>query len=171
MLLLDRFPPSSGWSAEILATDLSTKALAKARAAEWPIQRADEIPLPYRKTFMLKGTGANEGRMKAGQAIRSMIGFRRLNLNDEINSVGGSWDLIFCRNVLIYFDAASRRRVLDGLLGRLAPDGFLFLGHAESLTGVTTRMRAVATNVYTWTPEASSGGGCGLPSPALGRTA
>ncbi len=146
MTLLDHFP---GWPIEILATDLSTRVLAKARAAVWPIEKAEEIPTVYRKRFMLKGTRQQDGKMKAGPEIRSVVHFARLNLNDETYPQLGLFDLIFCRNVLIYFNAESRERVIRRLLSHLTPGGTLFLGHAESLSGLTTLVRSVGPNIYT----------------------
>lgn len=148
MTLLARFPPGSGWEIDILATDLSTRALERAKAGLWPAERAAEIPRAYLKAFMLRGTGAREGVMKAGPGIRSVLHFERVNLNQTRYPVRGPFDLVLCRNVLIYFDSASRARVVSRLLGHLAPDGHLLLGHAESLTGLTDRARSVGPTVY-----------------------
>ncbi len=150
MVLLDLLPPAEGWDLEVLATDLSRKALARAVAGIWPIDRAEEIPEHYRKRFMLKGTRTQAGRMKAGDEVRRVIRFDRLNLNEESYGGIGQFDLVLCRNVLIYFDAASRSRVVHRLMTHLAPGGHLFLGHAETLTGVTDRLRSVMPTVYTW---------------------
>jgi len=149
MMLLDHFAAGSGWDFDILATDLSTRALAAARAAIWPIAKASEIPHGRLKKYMLKGTGEQDGKMKAGPEIRSVIRFERLNLNDDHYAVEGKFDLIFCRNVMIYFDSAARARVIERLLDHLAPNGFLFVGHAESLTGVADRVRYVLPTIYT----------------------
>lgn len=149
MAVLAHFPPESGWSVDILATDISTKVLEKAVEGVWPISRASTIPPALLKRFMLRGTGAQQGKMKAGAAVRLPLHFERLNLNDEHYPVAGPFDAIFCRNVLIYFDQASRQKVIDRLLDLLAPDGHFFLGHAESLTGMTDRVRSVAPAVYT----------------------
>jgi chemotaxis protein methyltransferase CheR len=148
MILVEQFPASAGWAIEILATDLSTRALDFARRAIWPIARAEEIPSKYLTRFMLKGIGAQEGKMKAGSEIRSIVRFERLNLNDEVYSVSGLFDLIFCRNVLIYFDAQPRDRVIHRLLNHLATSGYLIVGHAESLIGITDRVRHVMPTVY-----------------------
>jgi chemotaxis protein methyltransferase CheR len=149
MLLLDHLPASEGWELEILATDLSRKVLDKARNGLWSIDKAREIPEDYLKRFMLKGTKSQTGRMKAGDDIQRVIKFERLNLNDDSYAVG-AFDLIFCRNVLIYFDAASRSNVVHRLMKHVTPTGYLFLGHAETLTGVTDRLRTVMPTVYTW---------------------
>ncbi|WP_242353067.1 MULTISPECIES: protein-glutamate O-methyltransferase CheR [Anaeromyxobacter] len=153
MSLLDAFP--SGWELEILATDLSTRILDRARAAVWPIDKASEIPEAYLKAYMLRGVGSQEGLMKAGPEIRARVRFDRVNLN------GDAWpdarfDLVFCRNVLIYFERKAKERVVERLIDRLEPGGHLFLGHAESLGGLTTRARAAMPTVYTLPPPARS---------------
>ena len=148
MSLLQAFPPGSGWEIEILATDLSTRALERARQAVWPIAKSKEIPPVHLKAFMLRGTGDQEGLMKAGPEIRSVVRFARLNLNDEAYPAVGQFDLLFCRNVLIYFAPPTKARVVERLLGHLAPSGYLFLGHAESLAAMTGRFRTVVPTVY-----------------------
>jgi len=153
MSLLYHFPASAGWSVEVLATDISTRVLDKARAATWAIERAGQIPPPYLKRFMLRGTGEQHNRMKAGPEIRSVVRFQQLNLQDDSYAVGDGFDVIFCRNVLIYFNAASKEHVVTRLLGRLAEDGLLFLGHAESLTGMRDQPRAVIPTVYSRIPR------------------
>ena len=148
MTLLHELPSPSGWTIEVLATDLSGRVLDKARKAVWPLEKARDIPQQFLKAFMLCGSATQEGRMKAGPEIRSLVRFERLNLNRVPLPVDGPFDLIFCRNVLIYFDQTSRRRAIEQLLRHLAPAGYLFLGHAESLTGLTTAVRSVAPTVY-----------------------
>jgi len=148
MTLREHFPPSAGWEIEILATDLSTRVLDCARAAIWPIAKAEEIPPKYLERFMLRGKSAQAGKMKMTPEIRSMVRFERLNLNDDAYPVSGSFDLIMCRNVLIYFDGPSRLRVIHRLLNYLAPSGYLFVGHAESLNGLTNQVRPVMPTVY-----------------------
>lgn len=163
MMLLDFFPPATGWSIEILATDLSTRVLAQARAGVWPVEKAKEIPERYLKAFMRKGVRTEAGKMKAGPEIASVIRFERLNLNESAYSVGDCFDLIFCRNVLIYFDVGSKARVVDRLLDHLSPDGYFFLGHAESLHGLSERARTLGPTIYRlWSekigkPHSSSG--------------
>ncbi|HEX6159225.1 MAG TPA: protein-glutamate O-methyltransferase CheR, partial [Thermoanaerobaculia bacterium] len=103
MMLRTHFPASGGWSVEVLASDLSTKVLAAAREGVWPIERAEEIPAEYRRAYMLRGVRGEEGKMRAQPNIRELVELRRLNLNDEQYAVDGPFDLIFCRNVLIYF--------------------------------------------------------------------
>ena len=153
MLLLDKLPRHNGWDVEILATDLSTRSLEIAHEGIWPIVKAQEIPEKYLKLYMWRGTGAQDGMMKAGAEIRSLIHFERLNLNDQRYPISGRFDAIFCRNVLIYFDTSSRARVIDRLIDRLTPAGYLFVGHAESLSGVTDRAQHVLPTIYRATPN------------------
>jgi chemotaxis protein methyltransferase CheR len=148
MALLHRFPPSAGWEIEVLGTDLSTRVLDRAQAAVWPIAKAQEIPPRYLRPFMLRGVGSQAGKLKVVPEIRALVRFERLNLNQANYPVRGPFDLVFCRNVLIYFDAPSKRQVVHRLLDHLSPDGYLFLGHAESLTGLTDRARSVGATVY-----------------------
>ena len=153
MTLLDHFPPRLGWEIEIAATDLSCRAIGVAEKAIWPIAKVKEIPQKYLKQFMLQGVGGQRGYMKAGPEIRSIVTNHRLNLNDEHFCVTPPFDLIFCRNVMIYFDAESRARIVHRLLNFLAPEGYLFVGHAESLSGVSDRIRRVTPTVYVLAPE------------------
>jgi chemotaxis protein methyltransferase CheR len=145
MSLLAALP--AGWELEVLASDLSTKVLDRASAGVWPIDKAKEIPEEHLKAFMLKGFGAQEGLMKAGPELRAVVRFARVNLVGE-GWPAGRFDLVFCRNVLIYFDRATKIRVVERLLERVDARGYLFLGHAESLGGFTTRARAVFPTVY-----------------------
>src|SRR6185503_18552153 len=96
MLLRTHFPIDAGWSVEILASDISTKVLAAAREAVWPIERANDIPPDYRRAYMLRGVRGEEGKMRAQPNVRSMVEFRQVNLNEEQYSVDGPFDLIFC---------------------------------------------------------------------------
>jgi chemotaxis protein methyltransferase CheR len=149
MSLLRHFP---GWEVDVLATDLSERALSIARAAEWPLARSEQLPPSYRTDFMLRGFGTAEGRMRAQPHVQKVIRFEQLNLNDLGERQNGPFDLVFCRNVLIYFDAASKDRVLRGLVRRLVPGGILLLGHAEAFTSMREGLRPVVPTVYLASP-------------------
>ena len=146
MLLREHF--DAHWALEILATDLSTQVLDRARAAVFPAERARGIPSSYLTRYMLRGRNEQAGRVRAAPELRAMVRFRRLNLNDATYGDIGQFDLIFCRNVLIYFSPASKSAVIHRLLRHLEPDGFLFIGHAETLNGLTTEVRCVTPTVY-----------------------
>jgi chemotaxis protein methyltransferase CheR len=158
MTLLHDLPPSAGWDIEIAATDLSTQVLETAKSATWDFAKSSEIPEHYLKAFMLRGYGEQKGKMKAGPEIRSLINFYRLNLNEAKYPVTGKFDLIFCRNVLIYFDLQTRTQVVQRLLEHLSPAGFLFVGHAESLHTMAGVLRRVVPTIYTPIPQTQAEG-------------
>ncbi|HEU4993742.1 MAG TPA: protein-glutamate O-methyltransferase CheR [Gemmatimonadaceae bacterium] len=148
MQMLETLPPEHGWRIEIEATDIDTQALELAERAEWPVEKAKEIPQRYLQRFMLRGTGPQDGWMRAMRELRQVVRFSRLNLNEKYYAVPGKFDLIFCRNVLIYFSPESRAAVIERLADRLVPGGLLFVGHAESLHGHRARLRAILPTVY-----------------------
>jgi chemotaxis protein methyltransferase CheR len=144
MSLLAHLPD---WKIEIVATDLSTKVLARANSGIWPMERVAHVPVHYRKAFLLRGSGAQEGNIAARDELRALIRFGRVNLHHDSYPVAGRFDAVFCRNVLIYFDAETKRRIIHRLLDRLEPQGHLFLGHSESLNGFE-RVRTAGPTVY-----------------------
>jgi len=148
MMMLTYFPPSDGWNVEVLGTDLSTKVLARASAGIWPAEKISGVPVDYRRRFLLKGFGPDKGKIKAVDELRHVIRFQRLNLTREPYDIAGPFDLIFCRNVLIYFQWETKIRVVDSLGKYLTSGGYLFLGHAESLHGVADKLQFVAPKVF-----------------------
>lgn len=150
MSLLAACPSTAGWTVEVLATDISTRVLDRARAGVFPLERSKNIPTDYLKRFMLRGQGGHSNQMKAGAELRAVVSFEHLNLHSDLYQLPNTFDLVFCRNVLIYFDAQSKERVIRRLLDRLSPDGLMFLGHAETLSGVqcSPTPRAVMPTIY-----------------------
>ncbi|HEX7150215.1 MAG TPA: protein-glutamate O-methyltransferase CheR [Thermoanaerobaculia bacterium] len=146
-MLLDAHLPDC--NVEILATDLSTRVLQRAMSGVWSVDKAHEIPPAFLRRYMLRGVGAQQGTMKVHEELRSRVRFRRVNLNDAVYGVGGPFDLVLCRNVLIYFESEVRLRVIDRLTDSLVPGGHLFLGHSETLSGVSTRMASVRPTIWT----------------------
>jgi chemotaxis protein methyltransferase CheR len=136
------------WTIEIVASDISHRALRQAAEGAWPIKSAGEIPQEYLRKFMLRGVRTQEGFMRAGDAIRTVVRFRRINLNESLPADLGVFDAILCRNVLIYFDGATRARAVGRMLEHLSEDGHLFLGHSESLLNSGHPLRPVAPSVY-----------------------
>ncbi len=150
MALLRRFPPGSGWSLSVMASDVSTRALAHAMSASYGVERAAEIPDALARVF------TRTDRRRAGATavtlsplVRELVEFVPLNLQQRSYGAIGRFDLIFCRNVLIYFRPDNRRLVVERLLAHLGPDGYLFLGHAESLLGMYDRVRCAGPTIYT----------------------
>jgi chemotaxis protein methyltransferase CheR len=147
-MLLTAHLPIEDWDVRIVATDISNRVLEKASKGIYPIARASELPRDMLHTFMLRGSGVREGEMKVKVELQRMIDFRRLNLNEETNLPEGPFDAIFCRNVLIYFDAASKQRVVTKLIRHLVANGLLLVGHAENLTNLTNELRSLESTIY-----------------------
>jgi chemotaxis protein methyltransferase CheR len=149
MLFDHVLPASQGWNVRIHATDLSTRVLERARAGVYSQQRAHDIPHHLLRKYMLRGTRTQAGNIKVGPELRARVHFARLNLNEPAYPVPGPFDFVFCRNVLIYFNAESKARIVDQLLRHLSPTGHLFLGHAESLMQTQHRLTTLIPTVYT----------------------
>lgn len=132
---------------EVVASDLSTQVLEKARRGLYSMQRAQEIPRPYLTRFCLKGTGSQDGNFMVARELRSRVRFMQLNLNAPFPELG-EFDVIFLRNVMIYFDNDTKREVVHRMLPLLKPGGHLLIGHSESLNGVTDAYRLVMPSVY-----------------------
>lgn len=140
---LGESPPVS-----ILASDIDTRVLAAARSGIYPISAIDALSAERRRRFMLRGKGAREGYARIRPDLAALIDFRTVNLVDPPDRLEGPFDVVFCRNVLIYFDAATKQRVLGLLHARMHADGLLFVGHSENFTGMRTGFRAEGKTVY-----------------------
>ena len=136
MLLQEAGPRLAGWQVEIVATDLSTEVIEKARLglySHFEVQRG--LPVQWLIKYF---TQVGE-QWQIAQSLRSMVDYRQLNLLHSFTSLG-QFDVIYCRNVLIYFDAPTKSDVLARLAAQLAPDGALLLGAAETVIGLTDRL-------------------------------
>lgn len=151
MCLHRALPEIEGWTFDIVASDISTKALEHAVRGIYPIDRASSIPVSHRDRFVLRGRGSQSGMIKIRRDLRDRIRFGRFNLNRRRYAFSESFDLILCRNVLIYFGRDERMAVVNRFLDLLVDDGVLMLGHAESLQGESDRVRCVFPTVYSLT--------------------
>ena len=116
----------------ILATDIDTNVLAKAERGVYAMERLEKISEQRLKRYFLRGKGANDGKARVRDELRALITYRALNLLDEHWPVRGPFSAIFCRNVMIYFDKPTQRRILEKFVPLLRPDGLLIAGHSES---------------------------------------
>lgn len=132
----------------ILATDIDTQVLRKAEAGIYGAGELANIDIDILKKYFKRGRGENAGLFKVKDAVRGMTTFGRLNLLDEAYPMKGSFDMIFCRNVIIYFDTASRKKLFDKFSGFLNDDGYLVMGHSETLTGLTSRFGFIGNTIY-----------------------
>ncbi|HEY2630446.1 MAG TPA: CheR family methyltransferase [Usitatibacter sp.] len=117
----------------VLASDLDTQVLAAAGEGVYPLQSVSRLPEARQKRFFLRGTGSHEGKARVRREVASRVEFMRVNLMDDEWPVEAGLDAIFCRNVMIYFDKATQRRLVERFAALLAPKGLFFAGHAESL--------------------------------------
>src|SRR5260221_977384 len=165
MLLLKNFPESEGWDLEVLGTDISTRVLEKAQAGTYPIEKSKDIPAEYLRAFMLKGRGDHKSMMKVSPELHRVVRFARVNLHADSYPILGSFDLIFCRNVPMYFDQESKIKVIGGILRHLSPSGLLFVGHSEHLGGIAPSLKTIAPTIHALASSITT-----LPAPIRAST-
>ena len=136
------------WDFKILASDLSTRVLAKAATGVYDAERVRDVSPELVKRHFLRGRGDCEGSLKVKSHLASLIQFRRLNLMDERYPIKSPLDLIFCRNVMIYFDRPTQERLVNKFYRYLRPGGYLFIGHSESLQWVEHPFKSLAPTIY-----------------------
>ncbi len=132
---------------EVLASDLSTRVLATARRGQYPMSRAESIPPEYLRKYCLKGVGRHEGTFLIERTLRERVRFEQINLVKPLPRLG-EFDVIFLRNVMIYFDAPTKREVVARMLPLLKPGGHFIVSHSESLNGITEALRLVSPSIY-----------------------
>lgn len=137
----------SGWDTKILATDIDSEVIAAARQGVYPVERLSSVPQERLRRCFRKGVGANAGQALIQPEIAKLISFRPLNLL-QAWPMKGPFDVIFCRNVMIYFDQATRERLVSRFAELLAPDGYLCIGHSESIHAGTAPFRLVGKTIY-----------------------
>ena len=147
MALSDVLPAEDMAQVRILASDLSTKVLKAAREGVYKMERVEGLPRELLRRHFEKGMGAQEGLCRVSARIRQLVEFDRLNLL-EIADLGRRFDVIFCRNVMIYFDRAVQQKVVSMLERHLAPNGWLLISHSESLNGIQHGLQWSAPAVY-----------------------
>ena len=134
------------WDARILATDIDTDILAKAHGGLFSADEIEMIPEALRRKFLVKCSGERT-QFRIHETARSLISFLPLNLHESW-PMRGPFDIIFCRNVVIYFDKPTQCRLFDRFADILEPDGYLYVGHSESLYKVSERFRSIGQSVY-----------------------
>ncbi len=132
----------------ILATDISTRVLDKAKQAIYDHERVEPIPMSMKKKYLLKSRNRSNDLVRITPALRESVRFRRLNFIDGDFGMREPMDIIFCRNVLIYFDRPTQEMILNRFFRHLRPGGYLFLGHSETLHGMDVPLVQVAPTIY-----------------------
>jgi chemotaxis protein methyltransferase CheR len=148
MTLMDGVQNPAQWDFKILASDISTRALARAAEGVYDEERVSGVPPAVVRRHFLRGRGSQTGMIKVKPHLAAMIRFRRLNLMDERFPIKSPLDVIFCRNVMIYFDRPTQERLVNTLYRYLKPGGYLFIGHSESLQWAKHPFLSVGSTTY-----------------------
>lgn len=130
------------------ASDISMKVLNMAVGGIYALEKTENLPLEVKKRYMLKGKGNSAKKVKIKKELSRNINFFQFNLMEEHYQRKDWYDVVFCRNVLIYFERERQERIIRKLIGTLRPGGFLFLGHSESITGMTLPLETLDTTIY-----------------------
>jgi len=144
MLLADKLGPT-GW--KIVGTDLSTAMVDAARTALYPMERARNTSPQYLKRYCLKGSGPYEGQLLVSKALRAQVHFEQANLTQTLPDIG-QFDVVFLRNVLIYFESDAKLDIVKRVTPLIKPGGYLFTGHSESLSNLPTGLTNVRPAIY-----------------------
>lgn len=148
IVLKEAVGSSNGWDIRVLASDIDTDVLATADAGIYPEEKIATIAPELRRKYFERGQEAKEGLVRVKQELRELITFRTMNLLDTYWPIQIKFDCIFCRNVTIYFDKPTQRQVVERFGRYLNDDGFLFVGHSESLFGVSDLYEHAGGTVY-----------------------
>lgn len=132
---------------EIIGTDISTRVVQAATHGHYSMERARHVPPAYLRRYCLKGFGENEGTLLIDRSLRGKVHFRHANLNAPLPELG-RFDVVFLRNVMIYFNDDTKRHVVDRVLGPLRHGGHFFIGHSESLNGINESVLMIEPSVY-----------------------
>ena len=148
MTFREECPAAQGWDVKILASDIDTAVLASAEMGIYADDRLGGISEELLRKYFLRGTGANAKKAAVRPDLRNAIEFRQVNFMEQNWPVPGKYDAIFCRNVMIYFDRETQRRLLTRFTSLLEPGGVIFLGHSESLYWMADSFKAVGNTIY-----------------------
>ena len=140
-----RFP---GFTYEIVATDVSTRVLQEAVTATYDAELVEPVPATFRRRYLLHGRGERAGLVRVVPELRAKIRFSQLNFMDDRYTVEGPFDVVFFRNVMIYFDKPTVQQVVERQCALMRPGGYLFIAHTESLGGLTLPVVTVGNSVH-----------------------
>jgi chemotaxis protein methyltransferase CheR len=137
-----------GFDYQIIATDISTQMLKTGADAIYPKERIEMIPLDIKKRYFLKSKDRTKPKVRIVKELRNKVKFQRLNFMDNIYKINESFDIIFCRNALIYFERQNQEAVINKLSNKLNTGGYFFLGHSESITNMNVPLKALQPTIY-----------------------
>jgi chemotaxis protein methyltransferase CheR len=139
----------SGFDFSIMGTDISTLMLKKAHAGIYPEEMVEVIPLELKKKYLLKSKDRTKKIVRVSEQLRRKVKFQRLNFMEDQFAINEQFDIVFCRNVLIYFDRETQEKVINKLCSFLKLDGIFFLGHSESITNINVPLKQLKPTIYT----------------------
>jgi len=148
MVLSEYAESHPGFRFRILATDLSTRVLAKAEVGIYSSEAAESVPPVLRRKYLMRSRDRDSGQVRMVPELRRVVEFRRLNFMDADYGLGDKADAIFCRNVIIYFDRGTQAKILGRLVSWLVPYGYLFVGHSETLHDMNLPVEALGPALY-----------------------
>ncbi|GAB3363077.1 MULTISPECIES: CheR family methyltransferase [Giesbergeria] len=145
MILADCLGENAAW--EVFGSDISTQVLQSAKRGQYALARSRHIPDDYLERFCRIGTDEYKGTFLIDRKLRNRVSFLQLNLNESLPNIG-QFDVVFLRNVLIYFNRETKRSVVERVTSKVKPDGYFFVGHSESLCEARGTMQLLAPSVY-----------------------
>lgn len=148
MVLEERRAAEPRFSYRIFASDLSTQVLDKAREAVYDESKAAIVPMSFKKKYMLRSKDKGRCLVRMKPEIRARVSFDRINFMDDTYPIREAFDVVFCRNVIIYFERPVQEAILRKLCDHIRPGGYLILGHSETLTGMDMPLKSVAPTIY-----------------------
>lgn len=148
MVLNDYARDHAGFNFAALATDISTRVLDEARAAIYPEELIEPVPMPMRQKYLLRSRDRRQGLVRIVPELRAKVRFERLNFMDRDYGLRAEFDVIFFRNVMIYFDKPTQQAIVTRMGRHLRAGGYLFISHSESLAGLDVPLRLVGSSVF-----------------------
>ena len=145
-MMLAEYLPNTPW--EVAGSDISTKVLEKARRGHYPMDRNEGIPPKFLTKYCLKGVRSHAGTFLISPELRQQVSFQQVNLTLPVDKKMGLFEVIFLRNVMIYFDMETKRKVVQNLLPHLVSGGHFIIGHSETLNGISEGLTAVRPTIY-----------------------
>ena len=148
MVLKEFAEKCPGFHFSILATDLSTTVLEKAKVGIYEAHKVEPVPMAFKKKYLLRSKNRQENLVRIAPELRSLVTFHRLNFMQPSFGLQKPVDIIFCRNVIIYFDRETQEKIVNRLSTYLKDGGYLFLGHSETLFGLDVPLKSIAPTIY-----------------------
>lgn len=148
MTLSDAIHDIKRWDIKILASDISTRVLSKAASGIYEEERVSQLPQDLVQRHFLRGKGAQAGKVRVRPQLANLVAFRRINLMNPTFPIRSSLDVVFCRNVMIYFDRPTQAKLMEKFFRYLRPGGYLFIGHSESLQWIDHQFTYLKPTIY-----------------------